>query len=489
MLGVLPAGAESKDPNILLIVVDTLRADHVGAYGYFRNTTPNIDTLASRGVLFENAISQAPWSLPSHASLFTSLNPNEHGSASLNEANFSETIGIRQNLTTLAEVLKQNGYATAAFVDSPFVAFKGFEKGFNEFHVTQPGSPDSEEVDLRGDAENVSINALAWLEKNRGKKFFLFVQYLAPHQPYSPPEGFREFINEDDYSKEFRSGGISAPKLMEMMKERCEICPAKNRSNGGPDYIVAHYDGEVKFADFNIGTLANWIYSNEIGNETAFFVLSDHGEELFDRGKFEHTYSLYDEVLRVPLVMSGPNVPKNVRIKSQVRLIDVAPTVLEIAGVGIPRQFKGQSLLPLANGKTNKTGVAYSETQTPSKRYSLRTNELKIIKNSATDENGEYEYYDLASDPLEQINLATIYPAFFSKLTPKEFEADSPRAASIVIENAEPNGRIDREASQQETGEFAKTIFFTALALMAILLMARIALKQSVAKEKKTTRG
>ncbi|MFA6049410.1 MAG: sulfatase [Candidatus Micrarchaeia archaeon] len=446
-----------EQPNIVLISIDTLRADHVGAYGYYRNTTPNIDALAARGVLFENAISQAPWTLPSHVSIFTSLNPDEHGSTELNLSSPSNTSGISGNLTTIAEALQRQGYATAGFASFNFFNFKGFEKGFGDYRVFS-----SYEEDARGEEEKYGkfFEAVsAWLNRTSGKKFFLFLHYFAPHGPYSPPAEFRGFA-DPDYSGDFNdSYGLSADSGPD------PAAPKKVSTKEDIAYAEALYDGEIGFTDAQVGLVLERLRALGLENTTLVVLLSDHGEAFGEHGQFYHK-ELYDENVRVPLVISGPAFPASgAKISAQARLIDVAPTILDAAGVSIPAQFKGRSLMGLVRGEGGAELSAYSETRHMAEIYSIRTGAFKAIRR--VEHGGEKsEYYDLANDPKELKNLALQHAGLQSLQKAQAKPAE--REISLA-------GLFAKEAS--DAGFLSVSLVLVVSALGAMRLRRRFAAK------------
>ncbi|MFA6049049.1 MAG: sulfatase [Candidatus Micrarchaeia archaeon] len=437
------AGASAGAPNIVLISMDTLRADHVGAYGYFRNTTPNIDLLAGRGALFENAIAQAPWTLPSHASIFTSLDPDVHGSNRVIDP--AKPVGISENLSTVAEELKKNGYATAGFASFNILGFTGFERGFGKYAVLQGQKTGRE---WRG---GVSERAISWLEQNNRTPFFLFLHYFTPHAPYAPPEEFREFA-DPQYSGKFAGKKEITPADMALLAK-----DAQNGEGGAAKqdtgYAIALYDGEIKHADSQAGSVLAWLEENGLLENTLIAVLSDHGEAFLEHGQTGHGNSAYDEEIKVPLVIAGPKVPVGARVTAQARLIDVAPTLLDAAGIAIPKQFQGRSLLPAARGEKQTETAAYSETRLRHNVRAVRTGSSKTILNlppagpqAAATSGGEYyEYYDLEADPGEKQNLSAQFPP--QALAEAVSTKTAPRPATLAAANPEGS----RTESAQET--------------------------------------
>ena len=349
-------------PNIVVITVDTLRADRLGCYGYRRIKTPQMDTLASEGVLFEHAFTPTPITLPAHASIFTGDYPATLGLKS------NGTFALTESALTLAEVLKKDGYSTAAFVstyilDSRFGLDQGFDV-YNDDLVTGVQSPAMIQKERR--AETVTKAAVEWLNTRKsGAPFFLWVHYYDPHAAYDPPSPFK-----DAYAK-------------------------------------SPYDGEIAYTDSWIKQLIDKLKKMGIYDQTLIALAGDHGEGLGDHQEDTHGIFLYDSTLHVPLIFHCPaRLPKNKRIGSLVRLIDIAPTILDIAGQKIPASMQGVSLASLMSGqKSDLNLVLYCETDYPRFTYGwsplegIRTSQWKYIKAP------ESELYDLAKDPAEAKNL------------------------------------------------------------------------------------
>jgi arylsulfatase A-like enzyme len=382
--------------NVVVIGLDTLRPDHLGCYGYGRNTSPKIDRFAREGVLFENALSQAPWTHPSFATVFTSLYPTQHGAT---------TVGTRMSASfpTLAGILKDRGYATGAIVNAPSLSPEfGVSRGFDDYDFLRPWH--------ERDAARVSRLALEWIDRHTDTPFFIFVHYFDPHLPYAPPAPY-DTLFDPAYAGPLgssfnigRAGGDREGRIMQV----------GSWSSADREHIVALYDGEIGFADKAVGSLVDGIDERNLRDKTLIVFLSDHGEEFFDHGGLDHGHSLYGELIKVPLVFSLPGrLPADLRISEPVRLLDVTPTVLETLDLPRPGHFEGVSLKPLMDGtgevasregRLLPPGVCYCEAL----RHRMTTKSViadswKLIHDTHTDETS---LFNLEHDKAEQVNLA-----------------------------------------------------------------------------------
>jgi choline-sulfatase len=282
------AGPGAVPPSLLFVTIDTLRADHVGAYGYRQAETPSLDRLAQEGVLVEDAVVQVPQTRPSHVSIFTGREPYEHGIRD----NFSPPLDAR--FPTLASVLQKRGYATAGFIGAyPVSRDSGLDRGFSVFDDpfggAHGGGPSLDRSTRP--AGPVVDAALAWLQRTSARPFFAWVHLFDPHAPYEPPSPFQE---------RFRT---------------------------------SPYDGEVAYADSQVGRLLDWLDRSGEGSRTLVVVTSDHGEGLGEHGEDEHQLFVYDSTLHVPLLLSWPShLPAGRRVAGQFRSIDLFPTFLELLG-------------------------------------------------------------------------------------------------------------------------------------------------------------
>lgn len=406
-------------PNLILIVIDTLRADHLGCYGYEHDTSPNIDKFADSGVLFQNAYCQMPTTGPSHASIFTSKHPRSHGVLK-NGWVLSDTF------PTIAQILKENGYTTAAVVSSFALASKfGFSKGFDFYDekLTLEGSTMSILEQWEGHAmtggfdqraDLATQKAVRWIQQNDKKPFFLWVHYFDPHSPYAPPE---------PYEKKF----------------------IKNADNG-TDRIIAKYDGEIKFVDEEVGKLLNVIKKKRLDPNTLIIIISDHGEGLGQHNWLAHGMFLYDEQMRIALMMSFPNViPRGIEIDSLVQTIDILPTVLHLMGLEYKEDFSGNSLVKMIQNPGDSSShpvflerrrygpSSILHAMAPGNKFALRDGNMKYIW---APEEGTEELYNLAADPAELKNIVNRHRETADKMRDmieewKKGEADTKHEQSI----------------------------------------------------------
>jgi arylsulfatase A-like enzyme len=395
----ITCGKEAPHMNLVLIGVDTLRPDHLGCYGYERNTSPNIDRLAEGGALFENVMSPCPWTLPSFATIFTSLYPAQHGATGARTA-------MRGGFPTLASLLRESGYATGAIINAPYL--KGnfrMDRGFDFYYMTPPEGRV---------ADGTTEDALEWIDGNSAGPFFMFVHYFDPHLPYSPPAPY-DSLFDPGYSGRIRTP--YNPKWLPRARLHGlkQVVDLKQKDK---NHIEALYDGELAFTDEAIGTLLDGIDARSLTGNTLIVFLSDHGEEFFEHGGFEHGHTLFDELLRAPLVLSLPGrIPKGHRIPQQVRLVDVLPTLLDLLGIDPPAHFEGRSLASLirdtAGAGSSEGGgarcllphdLAYAEALLyGGEQKSLTAYPWKLIYEI---QGGETSLYNLEEDPGERENLA-----------------------------------------------------------------------------------
>ncbi len=399
--------ASASAPNVLLVALDTLRADHLGAYGYSRNTSPNIDELAKQGVVFEQAISQAPWTAASFASLFTGLYPSVHGldggvswgpgQSSAGGLPFAVQKTLPTSQLTLAEMLRRSGYQTAGFVSNVYVnSIFGFSQGFQVYDDDHEDySKNVGGAKRRGNKTNA--NVFKWLDGGPTEPFFLFVHYNDVHWPYNPPAPYGEEWVAD------YEGELTPEKTTTVVERQ-----GKQVDDLSPEdlaYLIGLYDGEIAYTDSLVASLLERVRGLDLERDLLIVVTSDHGEEFLEHGSTSHGYTLFEEQVHVPLIVHYPSRLKPLRVPAQVRHIDVLPTLLEWAGVEeLPPGVQGQSLVALAEGRTTSgPGVAISEATYVGERKALRRADgLKLIRSLTGDPD---QLFDLQKDPGEQENL------------------------------------------------------------------------------------
>lgn len=345
--------------NLVVVTIDTLRPDHLHCYGYQKIETPTIDGVARSGVLFEDAVTQTPLTPPSHASIFTGLYPTKH------QVRNTGGFILPASSKTLATILQQQGWDTAAFVSSAVLKkLFGFGQGFAVYDDQMP-KPAGNSRDFLADPERPAADtadrALRWLDGQSGKPYMLWVHLYDPHMPYHPPEPFRQ------------------------------------------EYRQRPYDGEIAYADHELGRLIDAVRKKSA--QTLIAILSDHGESLGEHGEYSHGVFLYDATLRIAFMISGPGVPAGVRVKQQARAVDFLPTVLDLMGGKPAEAVDGASLVPSFSGKEVPTAISYGETLYPkinmgwSELRAIRTNSWKYIRAPKP------ELYDLIKDPAEKTNV------------------------------------------------------------------------------------
>lgn len=398
-------GRVEKSRTVVLVSVDTLRADHLGCYGYERETSPAIDALAKESALFLNTYASSPWTLPSHVSMLTSLHGARHQV-------YYEDDKMAPDQITLADVLRAKGFITAAFTDGGFLSrVYGFSKGFDYYEERKDG------VLLHNSAELIQKQAAEWLEANREKDFFLFLHTYQPHDPYVSPHPYATMFLEEN-------AAWSSLNLMGTLGGYAGIYrefSEKERRN-----IIGLYDGEIRCAD---ETLVKPLIAKlkELGLYDSALIIftSDHGEEFFDHHSWAHGHTLYDEALKVPLILKFPGGRfKDLRLEPIVRLVDIMPTIME--ELGIPRDdpaIDGKSLFPILRGKEREDRTFLADIgddilkSHAGRKITMNSGQSKIILNKPfTPEDLAFfttpprlvpavELFDLAEDPGEQKNV------------------------------------------------------------------------------------
>jgi len=379
------AGSAER-PNIVLISLDTLRADHLGAYGYSKPTSPNLDKLAKEGVVFEKAWTQAPWTLPAHMSVFTSMMPSQHGVDSVGRV-------LPQNITTLTQTLQQAGYNTQGIVNNGHMrAHWGFDRGFDgwqEFAVDTDA----------GNCENITEEAMGWLSKrDSDKPFFLFMHYYDAHDAYGPPAKYREMFGSTITANEARGLTWSA-------RDPQSTLP----SEAAKAQLIGAYDGEIAWMDEQLGKLFAKLPAN-----TMIVIFSDHGEAFEEHGWTLHGATLYEEETRVPLIVRMADGSKaGTRVESPAALLDIAPTILGAAGVEAPAQFTGMNLAGAINGEAQPARVILSENKAVLEGQMQRSAIAYPWKLVYSNFSNTHELYKL---PNETQNLADAEPSAVEQL-------------------------------------------------------------------------
>lgn len=435
-----------SDLNAAVVLWDAVRFDHVGCYGYFRNTTPNLDALAEQGVLFENAIAHSSRTKESVPSLFTSLLPSSHNVKHITDA-------LPKNLLILPQAFKAAGYRTAAISFNPYISPPyGYKKGFNHFlthseefikinktvlgHLLEL----SRRLPLVGewtfsllkftrtnllsesslastDAATITDKAIQWLEKNPRQAFFLFLHYEGGHAPYEAPEEYARLFgneyDEDRITQHPESAGIFLPF------QEGEPVPADDREK-----MVAQYDAKIRYHDDELGRLVGYLRESGLLEKTLLVIVSDHGEDFYDHHGWGHGHSLYEELIHVPLVLYAPEyLPQGRRVEDLCGLTDLFPMVLNLCGMGqsldLPYTLDGRDITPLVkatSGPEHGRRYVLSElTQGQNFARALRGERYKLI---AVESGGEERImlFDLEQDPDEQKDISQEQPELSARL-------------------------------------------------------------------------
>jgi arylsulfatase A-like enzyme len=307
-------GKQAQPPNIVLISIDTLRSDRLGAYGYARKTSPTLDSLAEEGVVFENAIAESPWTLPSHVTMMSGQRPSSHGVILQRDRISSSTV-------LLAEQLQRSGYATYGFADGAFLRPRyGFDRGFDRY-----------ESERKGTAYQIERAKSALSTRKPNKPFFLFLHTYDVHCPYNPPEPFFGTFE----SKNAKAVHVKGKCGDDFHPEKMTAAEAQ--------FVSDRYDDGIRWVDHQLAEFFDYLKKEKIYEKTAIVVTSDHGEELFERGHFGHKKTLHQQVLRIPLIIRVPG-HKAQRLMVPAGLSNVSPTILDIAFAPSLEKVSGQSL-------------------------------------------------------------------------------------------------------------------------------------------------
>ena len=393
--------------SVILVSFDALQAAHVHSLGYPRLTTPTIDRLAGQGVLFSQAITPAPWTLPAHMSWFTGTYPSLHKVVNKyvvmpDKLVLSNLQQLAPGTQTLAQVLRSRGYATGGFTGAAGVSGSfGFNQGFDVY---------SDDVPPFAGMETTVPKALKWLSGLGGKRFFLFLHGYGIHGQYMPPGGYDKRYVDPPYEGPYDGTPSQQRVLRELgLKQSIDLDPEDVK------FWRDVYDEKITRADAVFAGFLSSLQAMNLDKRTIFILASDHGTEEYEHKRFDHGYGLYDEMEHVLLAVVGPGLKGGQKISVQVGTIDILPTILSLVGVepgaGLKAQLKGRSLLPLMTGRESAGEDVYMETDYRlfTHKRGLRTKDgWKLIH---TLETGKIELYNLLKDPQELTDLAAAEPA------------------------------------------------------------------------------
>jgi arylsulfatase A-like enzyme len=374
-------------PNLLIVVSDTLRRDHLGCYGYDRPVSPEIDAFANDSAVFDFAFAQTPSTKPSIASLFTSLYPSQH------RVVYNEN-ALPDEYATLAEILRDRGYATAGFVENPIIGEQefGYTQGFDFWALDRQRHTDdlSLQVEPRKPWET---RILEWIASPRHRPFFFYVHYIDPHYPYRAPDGyfgrFHERAGESEVEEKlFVGSGHKNGKMS--MSER-----------------IGRYDEEIRYVDDRFGRLIETLRRRDLYDDTIVMFLSDHGEGFAEHGYLHHSSTVYGDLVNIPLILRYPSGLAPGRYAGPVQHIDVLPTLVDLLGVDTSRDgFEGRSILEVVDGDSTSNRAVMVEHLREGWGITQRGLILDPWKLVVHLESGKRELFDSRSDPLDLHDLS-----------------------------------------------------------------------------------
>jgi arylsulfatase A-like enzyme len=424
---------------IVLISMDTVRADHLSVYGYERFTSPTLETLALEGVVFDDASATAPWTLPSHASMFTGRHPTSIGVTTVRSK-------LREDIPTLASIFAEAGFDTAAVVNSSWLRKESFNitQGFDKYLFIE------ERPKRRTPSTWVTDQGLAWLRDRGNRPLFLFMHYYDVHSDYASQRAYEElFVTPyegiaDGSGWQLKEAGFER-EFIEMCRKElgtpgCLFGGAQNKLDAGKDAEIIRfdeddvrhlgelYDAGIRQLDAELGRFLAALRREGILDEALLVVTSDHGEAFMEHGHLDHFIPLYQEILHVPLLFRGPGIAQGKRVSLPVSGVDIAPSLLSLAGLAVPPKMEGLDLTPLLRGEApvefaerDLYGEASGggshelmglEDYVPQYR-SLRRGRHKLIYEHRGD---SYALYDLDRDPGEQVDISSQQPELTQRL-------------------------------------------------------------------------
>lgn len=395
-----PAPSTPAEPcrprNLILISVDTLRADHLGAYGYERDTSPFLDELASRGVLFERAYATASWTVPSHASMMTGLYPRDHG---MRRSGRRVRTAIPGDVETLAERFQKSGFATAGYSNMLYLSTRnGFDRGFDSW--TERGAA----MGNVGSMPALSFEVLDWIDEHRDDPFFVFLHVYDVHTRYQPLDKYRDmFVGTYDGPA---IDGDEKPLV-------AHRAGAAELGSEDAAHLVNLYDAEIRQLDSGMRRFFALLSETGVLDDTAVLITSDHGEEFYEHGDFLHGRTLYEELVRIPWILVGPCLPAGVRVSEPVSLVDVVPTSFGLMGVGeAGAGVSGMDVSGWWQGESADVprpifmeGDQWNARRPGEFGRAVVSGDRKLYLRGRTGHESKTELYDLRKDPFEQDDL------------------------------------------------------------------------------------
>ena len=407
-VAVLVAGCHGEAPpvprNVVLISIDTLRADHLGCYGHDRPTSPALDALAAQGVRLLHVTSASPWTLPSHVSLLTGMYPSHHGVKDVVNT-------LDDKVPTLAGILRARGFRTRAIVNSINVAARyGLDHGFDSFeHVPEWKDAQNPAAGIRNAGREVTDLALAKLRAKGDEPLFLFLHYYDVHTDFTPAAPYREMFVRP-YAGQVDG---STNQLLALRAQRTPLTPADVQ------HLTDLYDAEIRQLDDQLARLFAYLETSGLAKDTLVVVTSDHGEEFFEHGSLLHGRTHFQELLAIPLLLRGPGIPAGRTYAETCGLVDIAPTILGALAVPIPSDMDGVNLVALWRNPTAlpEQRLLFSEADhnnaQPDIGRSVRMDRHKLILDRTS---GKSVLFDLETDPAETRDLTARDPAMADAL-------------------------------------------------------------------------
>ena len=434
-----PAGTllDSK-VNIILVVMDTTRRDHLSCYGYARKTTPNLDALVTESLLFTNAYAPSPWTLPSHASIMTGLYPSTHGAHYNVNASSKPAVNLlRQDFVTLAEMLSPYGYRTAGVVGATFChRYFGIAQGFDYynddfrtvhhdlqhydiFHITSKIFSLSNYFIRHGyhgirRASELNEIVFSWLEKNYRYPFFLFINYFDPHWPYAPPSPYDLLFKGKNERLIIDNHGSDWNLFAKVINNHHTLTDEEKC------HLLSQYDGEIAYLDYHLGKLVERLKSLNVYDESMIIITADHGESFGEHNLMDHGRALYEELLHIPLIIKYP-LSQNISgtCSSPVSLIDIMPSVLSTLDISLPSAMQGKVITGVPADRTvfaehyrDKLWIEKFGERFDRDLIAVYSGDFKYIWAS----NGKHELYNVSEDSQESHNLIHELPAIVATM-------------------------------------------------------------------------